>query len=43
MKEVQLIEKKHEVFEDVGRDLETKVVEDLIRYKLDEPNQIVSF
>ena len=37
MKEVQLIE-EHEVLEDVGRDPEAKVVEDLIRYELDEPS-----
>ena len=37
MKEVQLIE-EHEVLEDVGRDPEAKVVEDLICYELDEPS-----
>ena len=34
MKEVQLIE--WEVLEDVGRELEDKVMEDLIHYKLNE-------
>ncbi|GFZ19130.1 hypothetical protein Acr_27g0008690 [Actinidia rufa] len=38
MKEVQLIEQEQEVLEDVGRDPEAKVVEDLIRYELDERN-----
>ena len=38
MQEVQLIEKEHEVLEDVGRDPEAKVIEDLIRYELDEPS-----
>ncbi|GFZ07044.1 hypothetical protein Acr_18g0012140 [Actinidia rufa] len=38
MKEVQLVEEEHEVLEDVGRDLKAKVVEDLIRYELDEPS-----
>ena len=38
MKEVQLIEEEHKVLVDIGRDLETKVVEDMIRYKLDEPS-----
>ncbi|GFZ10836.1 hypothetical protein Acr_22g0002340 [Actinidia rufa] len=37
MKEVQLIEEEHEVLEDDGRDLKAKVIEDLIRYELDEP------
>ncbi|GFY91447.1 hypothetical protein Acr_07g0016430 [Actinidia rufa] len=37
-KEVQLIEQEHEVLEDVGRDLEAKVMEDLIHYELDEPS-----
>ncbi|GFZ18441.1 hypothetical protein Acr_27g0001800 [Actinidia rufa] len=36
MKEVQLIGEEQEVLEDVGRDPETKVVEDLIHYELDE-------
>ena len=38
MKEVQLIEEEWEVLEDVGRDPEAKVVEDLIHYELDEPS-----
>ena len=38
MKEVQLIEKEHKVLEDVRRNPKAKVVEDLIRYKLDEPS-----
>ncbi|GFZ14630.1 hypothetical protein Acr_24g0008200 [Actinidia rufa] len=38
MKEVQLIEQDHEVLEDVVRDPEAKVVEDLICYELDEPS-----
>ena len=37
-KEVQLIEEEMEVLEDVGRDPETKVVDDLMRYELDEPS-----
>ena len=36
MKEVQLSEEEHEVSKDVGRDPNAKVVEDLIRYELDE-------
>ena len=36
MKEVQLVEEEHEFLEDVGRNLEAKVVEDLICYELDE-------
>ena len=36
MKEVQLIKQEHEMLEDLGR--EAKVMEDLIRYKLDEPS-----
>ena len=35
---MQLIEEEHEVLEDVKRDPEAKVVEDLIRYELDEPS-----
>ena len=35
---MQVIEEEHEVLEDVGRDPEDKVVEDLIRYELDEPS-----
>ncbi|GFY99310.1 uridine kinase-like 4 [Actinidia rufa] len=38
MKEVQLIEKEREFLEDVGRDPEAKVVEDLIHYELEEPS-----
>ncbi|GFZ16802.1 hypothetical protein Acr_26g0000720 [Actinidia rufa] len=38
MKEVQLIEEEMEVLEDIWRDLEAKVVEDLICYELDEPS-----
>ena len=38
MKEIQLIEEEHEVLEDVGKDPEARVVEDLIFYELDEPS-----
>ena len=38
LQEVQLIEEEHEVLEDNGRDPEAKVMEDLIRYELDEPS-----
>ena len=38
MKEMQLIEEKHEVLEDLVKDLETKVVKDLICYELGEPS-----
>ena len=38
MKEVLLIEQEQEVLEEVMRDPEAKVVEDFIRYKLDEPS-----
>ena len=38
MQEVQLIKEEHEVLEDVGRNPEAKVVENLIRYELDEPS-----
>ena len=38
IKEVQLIEHEQEILEDVRRDLEAKVVEDLICYELDEPS-----
>ena len=38
MKEVQLIELEHKVLKDVWRDPKTKVVKDLICYKLDEPS-----
>ncbi|GFZ15616.1 hypothetical protein Acr_25g0000250 [Actinidia rufa] len=37
MKEVQMIEEDIEVLEDVGRDPEAKVIEELVRYELDEP------
>ncbi|GFS37725.1 hypothetical protein Acr_00g0053660 [Actinidia rufa] len=37
MKEVQIIEKNIEVLEDVGCDPEAKVIEELVRYELDEP------
>ena len=37
MKEVKLIEEEREVLEYVGRDPKAKVVEDLIRYELDNP------
>ncbi|PSS08152.1 Topoisomerase [Actinidia chinensis var. chinensis] len=33
-----LVEEEQEVLEDVGRDLEAKVVEDLMSYELDEPS-----
>ncbi|GFZ00158.1 hypothetical protein Acr_13g0015570 [Actinidia rufa] len=36
MKEVQMIEENTEVLEDVGRDPEAKVIEELVRYELDE-------
>ncbi|GFZ18424.1 hypothetical protein Acr_27g0001630 [Actinidia rufa] len=36
MKEVQLVKEEREVLEDVDRTLEDKVVEDLLRYDLDE-------
>ena len=38
MKEVQLINEAHKILEDVRRDPEAKVVEDLIRYELDKPS-----
>ncbi|GFY84506.1 hypothetical protein Acr_03g0012800 [Actinidia rufa] len=38
VQEVQLVEEEQEVLKDVGRDLEAKVVEDLMRYELDEPS-----
>ena len=38
IKEVQLIEEEHEVLEDVRRNPKAKVMEDLIRYELDEPS-----
>ncbi|GFS33944.1 hypothetical protein Acr_00g0031400 [Actinidia rufa] len=36
MKEMQMVEEEREVLEDVGRTPEAKVVEDLMRYDLDE-------
>ena len=33
-----MIEEEYEVLEDVGRDPKANVVEDLIRYELDEPS-----
>ena len=38
VKEVQLIEAEQEVLEDIGRDPEAKVMEDLIHYEPDEPS-----
>ena len=38
MKEMLLIKAEQEVLEDVGRDPEANIVEDLIRYELDEPS-----
>ncbi|GFY97881.1 hypothetical protein Acr_12g0004220 [Actinidia rufa] len=38
MKEVQMVEEDIEVMEDVGRDPEAKVIEELVRYELDEPS-----
>ena len=38
IQEVQLIKEEQEVLEDIKRDPETKVVEDLMRYELDEPS-----
>ena len=43
MKEVQLIEEENKVLKDVGRDPETKIMKDLIRYELDEPSSNLSF
>ena len=37
MKELQFVEEEREVLEVVGRNPKEKVVEDLIRYELDEP------
>ncbi|GFS35782.1 hypothetical protein Acr_00g0042010 [Actinidia rufa] len=37
IKEVQLVEEDQEVLEDVGRTPKAQVVEDLVRYDLDEP------
>ena len=38
MWEVQLVEEEREVLEDVDRTHEAKVMEDLVRYDLDEPS-----
>ena len=38
MKKVQMVEKKREVLEDVGKTLEAKDVEDLICYEFNEPS-----
>ncbi|GFS43551.1 hypothetical protein Acr_00g0085730 [Actinidia rufa] len=38
VKEVQMVEEDIEVLADVGRDLEVKVIEELVRYELDEPS-----
>ena len=38
MQEVQLIEEEHKVLEDVRRNPETKVVENLVRYELNKPS-----
>ncbi|GFZ19724.1 hypothetical protein Acr_28g0004290 [Actinidia rufa] len=38
MKEVQMVKKEIEVLEDMGRDPEAKVIEDLVRCELDEPS-----
>ena len=38
MKEVQLIKEERNVLENVGRDPEAKVVENLMRYELDKPS-----
>ena len=43
MKEVQLIEEEHKVLEDIGKDPKAKVVEDMIRYKLNEPRLVHFF
>ena len=37
MKEVQLVEKEHEVLKDVEMNPERQVMENLIHYELDEP------
>ncbi|GFS31847.1 hypothetical protein Acr_00g0019520 [Actinidia rufa] len=37
VKEVQMVEEDIEVLEDVGHDPEAKVIEELVRYELDEP------
>ncbi|GFS29078.1 hypothetical protein Acr_00g0005240 [Actinidia rufa] len=38
VKEVQTVEEDIEMLEDVGRDPEAKVIEELVRYELDEPS-----
>ncbi|GFY94866.1 hypothetical protein Acr_10g0002510 [Actinidia rufa] len=38
VKEVQMVEEDIEMLEDVGRDPEAKVIEELVRYELDKPN-----
>ncbi|XP_057505216.1 uncharacterized protein LOC130788530 [Actinidia eriantha] len=38
VKKVQMVEEDIEVLEDVGRDPEAKVIEELVRYELDEPS-----
>ncbi|GFY96809.1 hypothetical protein Acr_11g0011150 [Actinidia rufa] len=38
MKEVQLVKEEHEVLKNVERNLEAKVVKDLVHFKLDEPS-----
>ena len=38
MKEVQLVKEEREVMEGVGRTTKAKVMEDLIRYDLNEPS-----
>ena len=37
MKEVQLIEEEREILDDIRKDPEAKVLEDLIHYELDVP------
>ena len=41
IKEVQLIEEEQEILDDVEKDPEAKVMEDLIRYDLDVPRAIL--
>ncbi|XP_057489449.1 uncharacterized protein LOC130775334 [Actinidia eriantha] len=38
VKEVQMVEEDIEVLEDVGRDPKAKIIEELVRYELDEPS-----
>ena len=38
MQEVQLIEEEYKVPEDIGKDPEAKVLEELILFELDEPS-----